>query len=179
MWKRTFLVAIHVKKRSCLLLLDGIGDLWFLQHGQTDALGCRAPQTRTEYTMVFSWLNVAIVLALMAGLAFASGPLIGSLLLAPKARGGELKTPYECGVRPYGSAKVRFGVNFFFYALIFLAFDVDVLYLFPVAVFYPQSEGLGDFYKLFVFLAVLALACIYFWKKGVFTWPRKIRFDKP
>ena len=125
--------------------------------------------------MVFSWLNIAILLGLAMGVLFAAGPLFGSLLLAPKARGGDLAAPYECGLRPHGTAKVRFGINYFFYALLFLAFDVDVLYLFPVAAEFPASEGFLPLVKVFIFLAVLALGCLYFWKKGVFEWPRKIQ----
>jgi NADH:ubiquinone oxidoreductase subunit 3 (subunit A) len=52
---------------------------------------------------------------------------------------------------------------------------VDVLYLFPVATYYPEASGLISFLKLFVFLAILVLAILYFWAKGVFTWPRRIR----
>lgn len=82
--------------------------------------------------------------------------------------------PYECGMRPQGSAWTRYGINYYVYALLFLAFDVDVLYLFPVAVHYPHADGLGAFVKVFIFISVLAAAIIYFWRKGVFTWPRKI-----
>lgn len=128
--------------------------------------------------MVFTWLNVAILACLLLGLVFAGGPLIGSLLLAPKSRGGDIALPYECGIRPHGASWMRFGVNFYFYALLFLAFDVDVLYLFPVAVYYPSSEGLWPLFKVFLFLFALGIGCIYFWKKGVFEWPRKIYLDQ-
>jgi NADH-quinone oxidoreductase subunit A len=123
--------------------------------------------------MVFTWLNFAILACLLMGIMFAGAPLIGSLLLAPRARGGDLGMPYECGMRPYGSSWVRFGINYYFYALLFLAFDVDVLYLFPVAAYYPASEGVLPLVKVFIFLAALAAGCIYFWKKGVFEWPRR------
>jgi NADH-quinone oxidoreductase subunit A len=126
--------------------------------------------------MLFSWLHLAIVLFLVAGVAFGLGPLIGASLLAPKYRAGDIGLPYECGIRPHGSARVRFGINYYFYALLFLAFDVDVLYLFPVAVFYPQSVGWPVFWEIVAFLGILILAVIYFWRKGVFTWPRKVTF---
>ena len=126
--------------------------------------------------MVFTWLNVAIVLALMLAVAFAAGPVIGSILLAPKFRGGAHGDPYECGMLPHGpSSWVRFGINYYIYALIFLAFDVDVLYLFPVAAYYPFSHGWWPFVKMLIFIGVLGLGCVYFWKKGVFEWPRKIK----
>ena len=125
--------------------------------------------------MQFDWLNLAIILCLAAGTAFAAGPIIVSLLLAPKSKGGDLALPYECGIVPHGVARVRFGINYYFYALLFLSFDVDVLYLFPVASVYVQSKGWWVFLELLVFLGPLALAVIYFWRKGVFHWPRKIK----
>ncbi|WP_027183298.1 NADH-quinone oxidoreductase subunit A [Desulfovibrio inopinatus] len=124
--------------------------------------------------MVFSWLNVAILMFLLMGLAFAGGPLVGSILLAPKARGGAMGLPYECGMPPHGPSWIRFGISYYFYALIFLAFDVDVLYLFPVATWYPRSAGFFPFVEILIFVGVLFLAILYFLKKGVFTWPRKI-----
>lgn len=124
--------------------------------------------------MVFTWLQLAIFIFLLVGLLFGGGPLILSWIIAPRAKGGDMGMPFECGMRPHGSSWSRFGVNYYVYALLFLAFDVDVLYLFPVAVHYPQTIGLGAFIKLFVFVAVLGAAIIYFWKKGVFSWPRKI-----
>jgi NADH-quinone oxidoreductase subunit A len=71
---------------------------------------------------------------------------------------------------------VNFGINYYFYALLFLAFDVDVLYLFPVSVVYANSPGWTLFWELAVFLGILGLAVVYFWRKGVFTWPRRISF---
>jgi NADH-quinone oxidoreductase subunit A len=76
---------------------------------------------------------------------------------------------------PQGSAWRSFNINYYFYALIFLAFDVDVLYLFPVAVIYPRTVGWIPFVEILLFLSVLGAAILYFYKKGVFTWPRKIK----
>lgn len=124
--------------------------------------------------MVFSWLHFAIVLFLFGGLLFAVGPLILAVLLAPKAKGGDLGMSFECGMRPHGSSWVKWGISYYCYALIFLAFDVDVLYLFPVATVYSSTEGWLPFVKVFIFLFVLAVSIVYFWAKGVFTWPRRI-----
>ncbi len=81
--------------------------------------------------MVFNWLHFAMILFLLAGLLFALGPLILAKLLAPQARGGDVGMPYECGMVPYGSSWARWGVSYYVYALIFLAFDVDVLLPLP------------------------------------------------
>ena len=80
---------------------------------------------------------------------------------------------YECGMRPLAEARVRFHLNYYIYALIFLAFEVDVLYLFPVALFYSRAVGFSAFLKVFAFLAVLGLAVLFFHAKGVFKWSRK------
>ena len=125
--------------------------------------------------MTFNWLHLGILVFLIVGFLFAATPLVIALFLSPRSRGGDLGMPYECGMRPLGTSWIRFGPNYYIYALLFLAFDVDVLYLFPGATYYPEASGLISFLKLFVFLAILVLAILYFWAKGVFTWPRRIR----
>jgi NADH-quinone oxidoreductase subunit A len=125
--------------------------------------------------MVLTWLHIAIILFFIAGGLLAGGPLLAAWLLSPKTTGGDIGMSYECGIRPLGDAWIRFGVNYYIYALLFLAFEVDVLYLFPVAFSYHAAEGLGAFLKVFVFLFVIAMAVIFFWAKGVFTWPRRIK----
>ncbi len=124
--------------------------------------------------MVFTWFQAGILLFFLGGVLFAAGPLLAGLILAPRARGGALAETYECGVPTHGRSWVRFGINYYFYALIFLAFEVDILYLFPVAALYATPQGAESAVKLLVFLAVLAAAILYFMRKGVFTWPRKI-----
>ncbi len=126
--------------------------------------------------MQFDWLNLAIIVFLAAGTLLGAVPLIGATLLAPRSKAPDLGLPYECGIAPHGPARVRFGINYYFYALIFLAFDVDVLYLFPVAAWYPASPGWAIFWELMLFVGILALAVVYFWRKGVFVWPRKVTF---
>ena len=125
--------------------------------------------------MTLSWMHIAITCFFIAGFAMAIGPLVASRLLAPRSQGGDLGMPYECGMRPLGDAWIRFGVNYYIYALLFLAFEVDVLYLLPVSVVYNQL-GMDAFFKVFIFLFVLFLAIVFFWAKGVFTWPRRINY---
>ena len=124
--------------------------------------------------MVFNWLHIGILIFLGTGALFGIGAFLIEFLVSPKSKGGDLGMPYECGVRPLGSSWIRFGVNYYIYAILFLAFDVDVLYLFPVAAYYPEAEGWVSFVKVFIFLAILGLAIVYFWAKGVFKWPKKL-----
>ena len=121
---------------------------------------------------------IYVTIFLIGALLFGFGPIIIVSLLSPSShtrqsagRAGQL---IECGMEPIGSAWIRFGIVYYLYALIFLAFDVDVLFLFPVAVAYNDpSLGFRDFIEIFIFVAILSLAIVYAWRKGVFTWDRK------
>jgi len=125
--------------------------------------------------MVFDALHLAIIIFLVVGLVFPIAPIVLSFILAPRASGGDMLMPYECGVPPHGRAWGHFGLNYYVYALIFIAFDVDVLYLFPVSAFYKDSMGPLAFIELTYFLFFVLLAILYFRAKGVFQWPRRIQ----
>lgn len=115
----------------------------------------------------------------LGGLAFALGPIaIVYLLMPQKTRQIEnrAKQYIECGMDPIGDSWIRYGVVFYLYALIFLAFDVDVLFLFPVAVAYDSGifeSSIRDFVEVVIFVGILTLAVVYAWIKGVFKWERK------
>jgi len=119
-----------------------------------------------------------VTLFLIASLLCGFGAIIIAKLLSPSSHtrqsAGRSSQLIECGMEPIGSAWIRFGIIYYLYALIFLAFDVDVLFLFPVAVAY-NSPGLGvrDFYEILLFVAILSLAVVYAWRKGVFAWEKK------
>ncbi len=124
--------------------------------------------------MVFDTLHLAIILFLVVGFLFPIAPIILAFILAPRASGGDFLMPYECGMPPHDRAWGHFGMNYYVYALIFIAFDVDVLYLFPISVYYGGSGGWLPFIELSYFLFFVVLAIVYFKAKGVFDWPRKI-----
>jgi NADH-quinone oxidoreductase subunit A len=124
--------------------------------------------------MVFDSLHLAIIVFLVAAFIFAASPLGIAAVIAPRTKGGDYKMPYECGIPPLGRAWDHYGFNYHIYALIFIAFDVDVLYLFPVGTAYRAMGGLFPLVELSYFLFFVLLAVIYFIAKGVFTWPRKI-----
>ena len=121
---------------------------------------------------------IYVTIFLIGALLFGFGPIIIVHLLSPSSHtrqsAGRAEQLIECGMEPIGSAWIRFGIVYYQYALIFLAFDVDVLFLFPVAVAY-NSPGLGfrDFIEIVIFVGILSLAIVYAWRKGVFTWERK------
>lgn len=115
----------------------------------------------------------------LGGLAFALGPIAIVYLFMPlKTRQLSNKASQfiECGMDPIGDSWIRYGVVFYLYALIFLAFDVDVLFLFPVAIAYNDAmfaSSIRDFVEIVLFVGILSLALVYAWIKGVFKWERK------
>jgi NADH-quinone oxidoreductase subunit A len=114
----------------------------------------------------------------LAGLVFAFGPIVlVHLISARKTRNYANKTGQyvECGMDPIGDAWIRYSAVYYLYALVFIAFAVDVLYLVPVALVYNRVKGLGsrDFFEMLMFVGILSLVIVYAWKKGVFEWKRK------
>ncbi|HZL46645.1 MAG TPA: NADH-quinone oxidoreductase subunit A [Opitutaceae bacterium] len=112
----------------------------------------------------------------LGGLAFAFGPFVLVYLLAPRGTRNtrNLTGQYiECGMDPIGDAWIRYSAVYYLYALVFVAFAVDVLYLIPVALVYGRQFAIRDFVELFLFVGVLSLVVVYAWKKGVFQWNRR------
>ena len=87
--------------------------------------------------------------------------------------------PYESGMDPVGSARMQFDIKFYLIAILFLVFDVELLFLYPWAVLAYSGDGDQTwklvfgwvvFFEILVFLATLAVAYVYAWRKGVFQW---------
>ena len=110
---------------------------------------------------------------LLVGVLFAVAPIIISWLIGGRSEGEMRSETYESGMPTIGSAWIQFSVSYYIFALIFLAFDVDVLYLFPVALAYNQGFGIRDFVAIVIFIGILSLAIVYAWRKGVFLWEKK------
>ena len=115
---------------------------------------------------------LAVALYLLVGVIFAVVPLIISSLIVRRSEGAQRDATYESGMETIGSAWMQFTAAYYIYALIFLAFDVDVLYLFPVALAYGKF-AVRDFVEIVIFVGILSLAIVYAWRKGVFEWKVK------
>jgi len=104
--------------------------------------------------------------------------LIGlSWFLGKKLRNKVKDSPYECGVRPTGSAKERFSVKFYLVAMIFILFDIEAVFLYPWVVVY-RDLGLFAFVEMFVFVVLILCGFYYIWKKGVLDWSRPAEPEK-
>jgi NADH-quinone oxidoreductase subunit A len=115
-------------------------------------------------------VNYAFLGALVLGaIAFGLAPIAITGLIAPRKPSRTKAAAYECGVLTAGETWVRFRIQYYVYALLFVAFDVEAVFLYPWAVSYA---GLG-FYALVemaIFLGVLAFGLAYAWAKGVLRW---------
>jgi NADH:ubiquinone oxidoreductase subunit 3 (subunit A) len=117
----------------------------------------------------FSYVMVFLVVAAL----FALGPLVIAYLIAPRSFGAARDEIYECGMPILGSAWIQVAVIYYLFALLFLAFDVDVLFLFPVLLAYGKGYVWRDFIEVTIFIGILSLVIVYAWSRGVFIWKRK------
>jgi NADH-quinone oxidoreductase subunit A len=76
-------------------------------------------------------------------------------------------------MEPIGDAWIRYSAVYYLYALVFVAFAVDVLYLIPVALVYNRQFVIRDFVEVVMFVGILSLVIVYAWKKGVLEWKRR------
>jgi NADH-quinone oxidoreductase subunit A len=133
-------------------------------------------QTAADTTS--SWAPV--VLLLVIGIGFAIGNIMISLIVGPGRTGPGKEETYESGMVPIGDTHKRFNVRFYIVAMIFLVIDVEIVFFYPFAtIFAPyvqhdKAAGTHDSLTMLVsimlFVAILLLAYIYAWAKGVFRW---------
>lgn len=115
-------------------------------------------------------LNYAFIgILLLAAVAFALLPLAVVFLVAPRRRSPAKSDIYECGLRTTGETWVRFRMQYYIYALLFVIFDVEAVFLYPWAVSYA---GLGPFalVEMVIFLLMLVVGLAYAWRKGALRW---------
>ena len=110
-----------------------------------------------------------ILFFLMLGISFVLAAFVASWFLRPKAPDAVKNSPYECGEIVKGTSHIQFNVRYYLYALIFVIFDVEVLFVVPWAIVFKQL-GMMAYLEMMVFISILALGLIYAWKKGALEW---------
>jgi NADH-quinone oxidoreductase subunit A len=112
---------------------------------------------------------LAVLMAAGIGCVLVVTAVIGAKLLAPYSPNRGKATPYECGMLPIGRVRAQVHVRYYVYAILFLIFDVEAVFLFPWAV---SLVGVGEaaLYSMLVFIAVLGAGLAYAWKKGALEW---------
>ena len=107
---------------------------------------------------------------LLGSVAFVLFSLLLSKILSPKNKpSSEKRTTYECGVDTEGPTWVQFKIQYFLYALVFLAFDVETVFLYPWAVAFKHL-GMFAFVDMIIFVLTIALGLWYMWREGALEW---------
>lgn len=116
------------------------------------------------------FFNHDAFVVLLTILCFVPSAAVGiSWLLAPKSEGAEKRTTYESGIEPMGEAWVQFSVRYYMYALVFVVFDVETIFLYPWAVVFDQVGALA-LLEVCLFLFILLIGLVYAWRKGALEW---------
>jgi NADH:ubiquinone oxidoreductase subunit 3 (subunit A) len=112
---------------------------------------------------------VPVLIAAILGFLLVGGALIGNLILSPRQRTETKGVTYECGMLPIGRSRSQVHFRYYLFAILFLIFDIEAVFLFPWAV---QIADLGAqaFWEMLVFIGILAFGLLYAWKMGVLRW---------
>ena len=112
---------------------------------------------------------LAVLLAAGIGCVLVVTAIIGSRVLAPYSSNRGKATPYECGMLPIGRVRTQIHVRYYVYAILFVIFDVEAVFLFPWAV---SVVGVGEvaLYSMILFILILGAGLGYAWKKGALEW---------
>jgi len=119
-----------------------------------------------------------LIFQLLVALAIAVGGIATSMLLGKKGSHNRAKdTAYECGKDPIGPSQTRFSVKFYVIAMIFILFDIEVIFMYPWALCYTDligTMGANILFAMLFFVLVVEVGHFYAYKKGVFDWNKKI-----
>ncbi len=129
--------------------------------------------------MLMAYASVAAFFLVAIG--FILGSLVAGKLIRPNNLYPEKLETYECGEAPVGPAWFNFNPRFYIVALIYIVFDVEIAFIYPVATVFKrwveQGSGLFALVEIFLFVAILMLGLVYVWVKGDLEWIRSIKGD--
>lgn len=111
-----------------------------------------------------------ILVMLVMAIGFAVTMIVLSSLTGRKRPSALKESPYECGSVPFGSARLRFDVKFYVVAILFILFDLEVVFLWPWAVLHAGHLRLAGLASVALFIAILLVGYVYAWRKGALDW---------
>lgn len=106
---------------------------------------------------------------MVVAIVFPLLPIILAHFVAPKKPSFLKNATYECGVEATGDAWIQFKAQYYLFALIFVVFDIETIFIYPWAVAY-KSMGLFAFVEMLIFVAILGVGLVYAWRKGILEW---------
>ncbi|OGH99849.1 MAG: NAD(P)H-quinone oxidoreductase subunit 3 [Candidatus Melainabacteria bacterium RIFOXYA12_FULL_32_12] len=118
--------------------------------------------------MIISGYGILVAFIIFS-IAFATAALVISWLVQPKAPNKIKNSTYECGMKLFGDSRIQFDVKYYMYALLFIIFDIEAVFLFPWAVAYNKL-GLFALVEALIFIVILVVGLVYAWKKDALKW---------
>ena len=118
--------------------------------------------------MLKSYLPALVFIALGTGTGVAFTILNG--VLGPRRPSKVKSEPYECGLPSEVTSSFRFGISFYLIAMLFILFDIEVIFLYPVGVIFKAADSVFVLGEVLIFIALLAVALIYVWRRGALDW---------
>ena len=112
---------------------------------------------------------IAVLIAAILGFVLVGSALIGNLVLSPRQKTEAKGATYECGMLTIGRSRVQVHFRYYLFAILFLIFDIEAVFLFPWAVSFVRV-GEQAFWEMMAFIGILAFGLLYAWKKGVLRW---------
>lgn len=113
--------------------------------------------------------SAGIILFFVLGIAIVGVGMLLSWLVAPTSKNAAKEEAYECGIPTVGPTWIQFKVGYYLFAILFLIFDVETVFIFPWAVAF-QDVGVAAFVEIIIFFVILGLGLLYAWKKGALKW---------
>jgi len=116
-----------------------------------------------------------ILLQIIVAIGFAASALLVSILVGKTGKRSALKdSPYECGMVPQGAGQPRFSVRFYLVAMLFILFDLEIVFMYPWAVVYKEAIAQSSiiFWSMLSFISILMVGYVYALKKGALAWKR-------
>ena len=113
--------------------------------------------------------SASLILLLICGVAFAAVGILLSKALAKTSTNPQKGETYECGIPTSGTSFIQFNVGYYLFALVFLVFDVELVFMYPWAVVVKEI-GMPAFVEILVFMFILFMGLLYAWKKGALKW---------
>lgn len=113
-----------------------------------------------------------ILIFLVVGLLFGVGPIFAGFVLGPQRPDEQKNAPFECGFEAFEDARMKFDVRYYLVAILFIIFDLEIVFLFPWAVVLGElgSQQLFAMIAMGIFLLILVIGFIYEWKQGALDW---------
>ena len=113
--------------------------------------------------------NYELLTLFLTAVILVGGAISFSYYLAPRLPGLAKSEPYECGIPTEGPTWIQFRVGYYLFAIIYLIFDVETIFLYPWAVV-MREVGMSAFVEVLIFVGILGLGLLYAWKKKALTW---------